>query len=458
MKVQKFRSGLPEPRTENLLARDDLRIDYFMAGRVPSRAVVFTFTPWNHGVVDGLGYGGRFLLRAGYDVVAYKLAVDNWYQSVPRESFARIHECLAPANYERRMAYGSSMGAYAAIQFSAALRCDAVLALSPRTHTERVLDADFEESARRIGFRYSIGPDCIAAGCQYFLVYDSRDSDKIHVDRLRELIPDRQLRTAAIPWVGHPVDAYLSDVGLLKPLVQQVFGRGTLEGLALRKDRASSQAYFANLSLLLAGRSKDRLALAMIDRALALRPDEADFHGHQSALLERLGRIDEALAGARTAARLRPEDPTFAALASTLLEQLGDCEGALEAVREALARAPTVAAYHAQAARLLARTGQPAGALAAFRTAVRLDGNDVSVRAELSYLLTELGDLPNALAQIDAAIAGTAGVAEFHCHRGAFLELLGQLNDAIGALRAAVALEPANVELRAYLQHLLAQR
>lgn len=289
-----------------LLETDDLRVEFFRTARPTTQSLAFTFTGWGERERSGYGYGGRFLLKEGYDVVAFKLVEDNWYQSVPERVFERIDACLAGRAYRQRVAYGSSMGGYAAIQFSRTLACDIVLAFSPQYRIDQDFDTGYAEWAKRIDFRYFITADSIAPGCRYFVLYDSREEDRLHMDRLRLFIPPAQLVAQPIPWAGHPVDVFLSQVGLLKAVPSQVFARASLDGFSFREARARSTAYHVSLSLALAARSKDAAALELIDRAIGMNADVSGYHGHRSVLLERLGRVPEALASVRRALELDP--------------------------------------------------------------------------------------------------------------------------------------------------------
>ena len=59
--------------------------------------------------------------------------------------------------HARRVAYGTSMGGYAAIQLSAALKLDAVLALSPQFEVDKAYDTRWKVLANSIDYRYRIG-------------------------------------------------------------------------------------------------------------------------------------------------------------------------------------------------------------------------------------------------------------------------------------------------------------
>ena len=115
---------------ENLFTSDDLVIDFFSDGTHAGKTVAFTFTPYEDSSdfwLNSTGYGGDLLLKSNLDVVAFKSTKNLWYQNLAHETLAAIARFIDghPASHVRRVGYGSSMGAYAAIQFSRALKLDA---------------------------------------------------------------------------------------------------------------------------------------------------------------------------------------------------------------------------------------------------------------------------------------------------------------------------------------------
>ena len=97
-----------------------------------SRSAVVTFSSYvHHRTLDRPGFGEAFLLKYGIDAVHVVCRGNEWFQ----------YDDLRPAlelaareigGYENRVAYGLSMGGYAAINFSDWLGVDRVIAIAPQ--------------------------------------------------------------------------------------------------------------------------------------------------------------------------------------------------------------------------------------------------------------------------------------------------------------------------------------
>src|SRR4051794_1872432 len=99
----------------------------FAADRVVITFGSYSVTPG----FDQPGFGERFLRKNRIDAVHIVPRSNRWYQ------YTDMPDALAAARartggYPLRIAYGSSMGGYAAINFSARLDAQRVIALSPQ--------------------------------------------------------------------------------------------------------------------------------------------------------------------------------------------------------------------------------------------------------------------------------------------------------------------------------------
>jgi Flp pilus assembly protein TadD len=125
--------------------------------------------------------------------------------------------------------------------------------------------------------------------------------------------------------------------------------------------------------LLSSGRAGE--ALALVDRGLAIVPDDAPLRANRAAALAALGRIPEALPEARRAATLAPGDPLMRNNLGQALTLVGDWSGALAEFRAAAALDPGSPVYPASAGIALDRLQRPAEACAAFARAIALSGS-----------------------------------------------------------------------------------
>jgi serine/threonine-protein kinase len=111
--------------------------------------------------------------------------------------------------------------------------------------------------------------------------------------------------------------------------------------------------------------------LRLYTAVLALRSRNPALHAAVGNLLEKTGRLDEAVAAYRESIRLEPEwDPAYIDLGKAL-EKKGQLDQAVTAYREALRLKPDRADYHTALGLVLDRKGQWDEAVAAFREAIR---------------------------------------------------------------------------------------
>ncbi|WJS86324.1 hypothetical protein [Paracoccus sp. TOH] len=96
-----------------------------------SDVAVLSYSPMNHDFA-ARGIPALAALRShGFDVFGIIARQNNWY---PKTSLTQAAEALGNflQGYSRKVGYGSSMGGYAAIKYSALMGCDCVLSLAPQ--------------------------------------------------------------------------------------------------------------------------------------------------------------------------------------------------------------------------------------------------------------------------------------------------------------------------------------
>lgn len=330
--------------SEIIFNSEYLRIEYFSNQENTNTSVALTYTARMNRNLDGNGWGGNFLIKNRFDIVAFKCSNDDWFQSVPKDIFHSINALLNANNYKKRVAYGASMGGYAAIQFSESLKCDVVLAYSPRFPINQNFDSKWSFAPIKTNWNYHISNDSINRNCKYFLVYDNKDDkDKLPIEHLTHLVSAENLVKVKIPFSGHPTSTYLQEVNLLEKLALQVFNKLSIENLKFKENKSKSKSYLhclsnhlhrlgrldgaiqvakgaialddknphskAHLSILLEKKGLLTEALAIIDLAINIDPEVAGFYGHKSYVLYRLGRLDDAIQVAKDATALDDKSP-----------------------------------------------------------------------------------------------------------------------------------------------------
>ncbi len=285
--------------------------------------------------LDRPGFGEAFLAASGLDAVHVLSRENDWYHY---PEMAEAMACVAAVTrcYGRVVAYGSSMGAYAAIRFAELAGATAILALSPQYSIDPSV-VPWERRWRQIGKHFNGRWERalpFPSVEQAIIVHDPENLDRRHIERIAA-----RLRFEAIPigFGGHPVTGFLAEIGLLKELVLDVchdrFDGQEFLRRALKLREKSPQCWI-NRAECLPDRQR-RQRLAYIREACRLAPEQAWVINSLAVELRFAGQYQEALALHRRALELAPGHPPLLLNYSIALERSGDIAAAL-AVMEAL--------------------------------------------------------------------------------------------------------------------------
>ncbi len=324
------------------------RIDFHRSASSGDR-LAFTFTEFGANTDAGSGYGGKFLLDSGFDVIAVKSRVDTWYQDLPGRAFEQIERFIAGSGtrYAWRAAYGSSMGAYAAIAFSRNLSLDAVAAVSPQVDITQPWDTRWATAARRIGTMRVLDASSWRQGCRYVVMFDPWNLDARHYALLEAAFPAGCLLPVRIRFAGHPAGFYLSETGCLKPIALAALTGGSLAEPCrdLHRRRASSATYLFHLAGHCSSTRKPGWADQAITAALRIRPLDAELN-NRAALIAENKDLPRAIGAAAAAVALNPRHPLMAFTLSRLLFRQGLNRPALHQVEAAIRLDPEQPLFH----------------------------------------------------------------------------------------------------------------
>ena len=172
-----------------IIKSSNLCVDYYHNPLIPPHMIAITFSPSGNRSLTGEGFGGKFLLSNKIDVIAFKCDNDDWFQSVTIEHLETVNRIVSLKGYNSVVAYGSSMGGYAAIQCSKYLGCNTVLALSPQYSIADELECRWEKLSNKIIWNHPISSDSISKEGRYVIAYDRHDLDMAHAKPLEKLTP-----------------------------------------------------------------------------------------------------------------------------------------------------------------------------------------------------------------------------------------------------------------------------
>jgi tetratricopeptide (TPR) repeat protein len=218
-----------------------------------------------------------------------------------------------------------------------------------------------------------------------------------------------------------------------------------LIGRAIARDRMSP-LYHSNHGLALAGLKRFAEAIESHDRALSLRPDNAEVRYNRGNALLALGRPHEALEAYERALLARPDHVEALCNRGAALAALGRNDDALLSYDRALAVAPDFSEALANRGNALKALGRLDDALLSYDRALTARPGDAQALFNRGVTLHELKRFEAALASYDAALAASPDYAEALSNRGDAFRELGRLQDALLSYDHALAVRPDYAE------------
>lgn len=355
--------------------------------------------------------------RLGLDAVGFIAKRENWYPTASVDAAAAaVRAVLKPQG----VAYGYSMGAYAALKHGRRLGLDAAIAVAPQVSiapTDVPADPRFHRFFRPALHRgMRVAPEDLAPFATVLVdPYDAVDWD--HARLAAEAGPVHLLRT---PHAGHSAIWLVTGAEALGELLGPALdGDVTAMRGLLRERRARSGHWFRLMGRAAYGHGHASLAETLWDRARALRiPDvilaqeRARARADRAQRLLALGRREEAVAVAHDLAITAPAEVIGAiGQAAHLLLAAGAGTEAETAFRRALHLGPA-ADLHVGLSLALSVQGRAGEALAAARDGHASLPEDEEVAAHYAHLL--LGGDPAAQAEAERLFRNVLARAPSH--------------------------------------------
>jgi len=277
---------------EELFRSEDLLVRRVAGFGGPLCYVTFASYTDNR-TLDRPGFGEEHFRARRIDAIHVLSRENRWYQHPElMDSLAAV--AAAAAGYERVIAYGSSMGGFAALHYGATCGATIGLALSPQYSVDPLIapfDRRWPEDIARIGFRRDTGLPTLPI---QYVAYDPFEMhDRRHFDLFAAHSPTIGL---PVPHGGHPVGSYLAETDMLRSLLEQIED-GSFDPHAyaqeLRRRRRRSGHYFYTLALRIpAYRPRQKVALARL--AVEVQGDNPHYRSQLGCALDAAGDFDAA--------------------------------------------------------------------------------------------------------------------------------------------------------------------
>ncbi len=180
---------------------------------------------------------------------------------------------------------------------------------------------------------------------------------------------------------------------------------------------------------------------ALMRQRLRKYPDDLFAHANLGAVLQSMGKLDEAVLNFRKALRIKPDDGTVHNNLGGALISLGRLEEAISHFREALRSSPDYVDAHYNLGNSLLAAGQPEEAILHFRAVLRVNPDDANARNDLGSALVMQGKLAEAAEEFERALRLDPDNAYAHYNLGYVLARQGKLAEARAHLEHALSLK-----------------
>lgn len=401
----------------------------------------------------GQGFGRGVFAKLGCNEFLVKKSRNHWYQTDEIDDVIRL--IIERAGGSRIITYGSSMGGFAAVNFSGALGASSFVAISPLYDIQEggeVDDARWGDESRILDFKHNFIREGRCKDAHGYVFYGNNEIDARHAACIAR---ETKATIIGVEYGGHPCSFYLNDAYGLKRLVNEIardeFALDEFE-CALAENTPST--YYPHLK-----RSKECQAAKDIDGAIVSAMDaiefaseRADLRRHLGNLLLMRGDLPEAEAAYREAIRITPKDPLTHVRISHAYAAKGDFESAVAAVNTAIRINGQRSSYHLRLGEWLLKKGDLPEAERVMLQAIKLSPSAANARARLSFVYAAMEDYTGAVTAMKEAVDLAPTKPEYYARLGEWLIKSGDLALAAEAMKAVIRLNPSATRARSRLQ------
>lgn len=203
---------------------------------------------------------------------------------------------------------------------------------------------------------------------------------------------------------------------------------------------------YAHLGWTLFQRGEVETSMRYLERALKIKPDDADAHDSMGLVLQQMGMLNEAAVHFAAALKARPNDSVAYISLGGIEKQKGHLDAAVSYYRKALELKPNDADVHARLGGILRQQGALDEAMAHLMVALETNSGDARAHRDLGLALHQKGRQSEAIPHYRSALAIKPDYAEAHNDLGVALLQKGQTAEAILQFKQTLALIPNNVE------------
>jgi tetratricopeptide (TPR) repeat protein len=224
------------------------------------------------------------------------------------------------------------------------------------------------------------------------------------------------------------------------------------KSLATKPDFAAAHGALGNVFQVL-GRLDE--SVASYQKALSIEPDFAEAHNNLGGAFQDMGRLDDAVASYHKAINIKSDYAEAHSNLGHTFKELGRLDEAVASLQKALDIKPDQAVVHCNLGAALHGLGRLDESVASCHKALAINPDYAEAHNNLGLALQGLRRLDEAVASYDKALAIKPGLAEAHSNLGHTFKELGRLDEAVASLQKALAIRPDYAEVHLNLSFAL---
>ncbi len=197
-----------------------------------------------------------------------------------------------------------------------------------------------------------------------------------------------------------------------------------------------------NLGVILRNLGRPDEAEASLRRALQIKADYVHAHYNLGAILQDLGRAREAETSFRRVLEIKPDDAPAHSSLGVSLQYLGRLDEAERHLRDAVRLAPHFADAHNNLGNALKGLGRMEDVESCYRRALQINPDFAEAHYNLGIALQDMGRLKEAEASYRRTLELAPHYVKAHNNLGLVLKELGRLDEAEASLRRALQIMP----------------
>jgi tetratricopeptide (TPR) repeat protein len=245
------------------------------------------------------------------------------------------------------------------------------------------------------------------------------------------------------------LDARHPDGLHLLAMVEQQRGRNEIAVEMIRRaiaGKPNEAAYHSNLGTILQAQGKLDEAAACFERALVLKPDWAEVHSNLGNVFQTQGRLEEAAACQERALSIKPDCAEACSNLGNIRQAQGKLDEAVTCYERALALKPDYADAHNNLGNALTTQDKIDDALAHYQRALELKPDWAYAHNNLGNALAIQNKIDEARAHYERAIALKPDYANAYNNLGNICKEQGKFDEAMAHYKLAIAIHPDYAE------------